>query len=190
MAKGWYVVHTYSGYEQKIERIINKLRENDVDFCQYCTGVNVPMETVNVVNEKGEKKTELKKVLPGYILVELDLPENTWRVITAKIARIQGVTGFLSADKTGHNPPKPLSQREHNEILQRTGVLPAEKTFRPKQDFEKGEEVLVIGGPFASFKGIIEEIDLQKGRLRLSVQIFGRPTPVEVDFTQVEKVLP
>ncbi len=188
MEKGWYVVHTYSGYEQKIERIINKLRENDQEFNQHCTGVSVPMETVNVLTEKGEKKTELKKVLPGYILVELDLDENTWRTTTATIARIQGVTGFLTADKTGKNPPKPLSAREHKEIMVRTGAVPEEKSFRPKQDFNKGEEVKVISGPFASFNGTIDDIDLQKGRLRLSVQIFGRSTPVEVDFTQVERI--
>ena len=131
----------------------------------------------------------MKKVLPGYILVELDLPENTWRTVTAKIARIPGVTGFLTADKTGKNPPKPLSQREHTDILRRTGEMPEEKVFRPKQDFEKGEEVKVISGPFASFNGTIDDIDLAKGRLRLSVQIFGRSTPVEVEFSQVEKVL-
>ncbi len=189
MEKGWYVVHTYSGYEQKIERIINKLRETDPDFALYCTGVTVPMETVNVITEKGEKKTENKKLLPGYILVELELPEETWRTTTAKIVRIQGVTGFLTADRTGKNPPKPLSAREHTAILVRTGAVPEEKSFKPKQDFLRGEEVRVTAGPFASFNGIIEEIDLAKGRLRLSVQIFGRSTPVDVDFTQVEKVL-
>ena len=153
MARGWYVVHTYSGYEQKIERIINKLRSSDAEFSAYCTGVSVPMEQVPVVNDKGEKKIE------------------------------------MNADKTGKNPPKPLSQREHTDILRRTGEMPEEKVFRPKQDFEKGEEVKVISGPFASFNGTIDDIDLAKGRLRLSVQIFGRSTPVEVDFSQVEKVL-
>ena len=189
MARGWYVVHTYTGYEQKIERIINKLRASDGEFAAYCTGVSVPMEQVAVINDKGEKKMEMKKVIPGYILVELDLPENTWRTVTAQIARIQGVTGFLTADKTGKNPPKPLTAREHSDILRRTGEMPEEKVFRPKQDFEKGEEVKVISGPFASFNGTIDEIDNAKGRLRLSVQIFGRSTPVEVDFSQVEKVL-
>ena len=171
MAKGWYVVHTYSGYEQKIERIINKMRDSDVEFASFCTGVSVPM------------------ILPGYILVELDLPENTWRAVTNKIIRIQGVTGFLSSDKSGRVPPTPLSQNEHRSILQRTGELAPEKTFRPKQDFVKGEEVIVTGGPFASFKGTIEEIDLQKGRLRLSLEILGRFTPVDVDFSQAEKVV-
>ena len=190
MARGWYVVHTYTGYEQKIERIINKLRQSDGEFAAYCTGVTVPMEQVVTVDENGEKKTETRKVIPGYILVELDLPENSWRAVTGKIARIQGVTGFLTADKTGKNPPKPLSQSEHSQILRRTGEMPEEKVFRPKQDFEKGEEVRVVSGPFASFNGTIDEVDLTKGRLRLSVQIFGRSTPVEADFSQVEKVQP
>ncbi len=189
MSKGWYVVHTYSGYEQKIERIINKLRENDPEFAMYCTGVNVPMEQVEVMNEKGEKKMEMRKVLPSYILVELDLPESSWRSVTSKIIRIQGVTGFLSSDKSGLVPPSPLSQREHRQILERTGELAPEKTFRPKQDFNKGEEVLVVSGPFASFKGSIEDIDIQKGKLRLSLEILGRFTPVDVDFAQVEKVV-
>lgn len=189
MAKGWYVVHTYSGYEQKIERIINKLRQMDPEFAVYCTGVNVPMETVETLNDKGEKKMELRKVLPGYILVELDLEESTWRQVTSKIIRIQGVTGFISADKSGRLMPKPLSQREHRSILERTGELAPEKTFRPKQDFVVGEEVLVTSGPFASFKGTVEEIDLQKGRLRLSLEILGRFTPVDVDFSQAEKVI-
>ena len=189
MEKGWYVVHTYSGYEQKIERIINKHRDSDPEFARFCTGVSVPFETVTVINEKGEKKVEQKKILPGYILVELELDDDSWRTTTAKIARIQGVTGFLTADKTGKNPPKPLSSSEHKSILARSGAVPEEKTFRPKQDFVKGEEVRVTAGPFESFNGTVDEIDLSKGRLRLSVQIFGRSTPVEVDFTQVEKIL-
>ncbi len=189
MAKGWYVVHTYTGYEQKIERIINKLRASDGEFAAYCTGVSVPMESVTVQNEKGETKIERKKVIPGYILVELDLPENTWRTVTAKVARIQGVTGFLTADKSGKLPPQPLTAKEHSDILRRTGEMPEEKVFRPKQDFKEGEQVKVISGPFASFDGTVEDVDSVKGRLRLSVQIFGRSTPVEVDFSQVEKLV-
>ena len=190
MARGWYVVHTYTGYEQKIEKIIRKYRDNDPEFASYCSDVNVPMETVVTTTEDGEKKTETKKVLPGYILVELDLPQNNWMNITGTIARIQGVTGFLTADKSGKNPPKPLSAQEHSRILQRTGEMPEEKVFRPKQNFEKGEEVRLISGPFSSFTGTVEEIDAAKGRIRLSVQIFGRSTPVEADFSQVEKILP
>lgn len=190
MNKGWYVVHTYSGYEQKIERIITKMMEQDQDFAKYCTAVMVPMELVKV--KKGpneEEKEEKKKILPGYLLVELELQPDSWLNTTAKIARIQGVTGFLGADKSGKNPPRPLSPREHKEILERTGAVPQERTFKPKQDFVKGEEVKITQGPFASFTGTIDEIDLIKGILRLSVQIFGRPTMVTVDFTQVEKLV-
>ena len=189
MEKGWYVIQTYSGYEQKIEKILTKFMEKNPVFAEHCTGVNVPTEKVNVKNEKGELKIEERKILPGYILVELQLPETGWNSVLSKIVGINGVSGFLTADPSGKKPPKPLSQEEHKKILVRMGELPEEKTFRPKQDFSVGEEVLITSGPFASFNGTIDEIDLQKGRLRLSVQIFGRSTPVEVDFNQVEKVL-
>lgn len=190
MEKGWYVIQTYSGYEQKIEKIINKYIEIDPEFKAYCTGVNIPVEKVKVRSDKdGEVKIEERKILPGYILVELQLPETGWNSIVSKIVGINGVSGFLSGDLNGKVPPTPLSAAEHKRILVMTGELPEEKSFRPKQDFSVGEEVLITAGPFSSFNGTIDEIDLQKGRLRLSVQIFGRSTPVEVDFNQVEKVI-
>ncbi len=190
MEKGWYVVQTYSGYEQKIEKIINKYISIDPEFKAYCTGVNIPVEKVKVRSEKdGEMKVEERKILPGYILVELQLPDTGWHSIVSKIVGINGVSGFLTGDRTGKVPPKPLSRAEHKRILVMAGELPEEKSFRPKQEFSLGEEVLITAGPFASFKGTIDEIDTQKGRLRLSVQIFGRSTPVEVDFNQVEKVV-
>ena len=177
MEKGWYVIQTYSGYEQKIEKIINKYMTLDPEFKAYCTGVNIPMEKVRVRSDKdGEVKIEDRKILPGYLLVELQLPDTGWHSIVSKIVGINGVSGFLSA-------------AEHKRILVMAGELPEEKTFRPKQDFSVGEEVLITAGPFTSFNGTIDEIDVQKGRLRLSVQIFGRSTPVEVDFNQVEKVI-
>ena len=189
MEKGWYVIQTYSGYEQKIEKILTKFMEKDSVFAAYCTAVDVPVEKVNVKNDKGELKVEDRKILPGYVLVELQLPDVGWNSVLSKIVGINGVSGFLTADPTGKNPPKALSRDEHKKILIRKGEVPEEKTFRPKQEFKNGEEVLITSGPFASFNGTIDEVDLQKGRLRLSVQIFGRSTPVEVDFNQVEKVL-
>ncbi len=190
MEKGWYVIQTYSGYEQKIEKIINKYISVDPEFKAYVTGVNIPVEKVKVRSEKdGEMKTEERKILPGYLLVELQLPDAGWHSIVSKIVGINGVSGFLSGDPNGKVPPSPLSAAEHKRILVLTGELPEEKTFRPKQDFAVGEEVLITAGPFASFNGTIDEVDEQKGRLRLSVQIFGRSTPVEVDFNQVEKVV-
>ena len=148
-----------------------------------------PYKIEDVKNDKGELKVEDRKILPGYVLVELQLPDVGWNSVLSKIVGINGVSGFLTADPTGKNPPKALSRDEHKKILIRKGEVPEEKTFRPKQEFKNGEEVLITSGPFASFNGTIDEVDLQKGRLRLSVQIFGRSTPVEVDFNQVEKVL-
>ena len=186
MAKGWYIVHTYSGYEQKIQRTIFKLRENDDDFALVVSDVKVPMETVTEIKD-GKKKEVKRKILPGYILVEIDFPEDgTWKNTYSKIKRIQGVTGFVSAMEG--RKPQPLSAAEMKGIMQKTGEVPTEKEFRPKQNFEVGQEVKIIDGPFESFSGTIDEIDTVKGKLRVSVQIFGRSTPVEVEFTHAEKV--
>ncbi|MFA5446860.1 MAG: transcription termination/antitermination NusG family protein, partial [Sphaerochaeta sp.] len=125
--------------------------------------------------------------LPGYILVELDLPDHSWKTWASHIKRIQGVTGFVTPDD--RVKPKPLSAAEVKNIFQKTGDLPAEKVFKPKQTFAVGEQVRIIEGPFDSFTGVIEEVNLEKARMRVSVGIFGRSTPVEVDFLQVEKIL-
>jgi transcriptional antiterminator NusG len=186
MAKGWYVVHTYSGYEQKIERIINKMRETDTDFALVCTDVKVPFETVVEVKD-GVRREVKRKILPGYLLVELDLPDHSWKTWCSQIKRIQGVTGFITPDD--RVKPQPLSAAEVKNIFQKTGDLPAEKVFKPKQTFSVGEQVRIIEGPFDSFTGVIEEVNLEKARMRVSVGIFGRSTPVEVDFLQVEKIL-
>lgn len=188
MEKGWYVIHTYSGYEQKIERIIRKMINDDREFFgRYCTGVDVPKYKEVEITDNNERKEIVKKVLPSYVLVELELNDSNWRDITSQIVRISGVTGFISSDRSGMNPPTPLSQVEHQKILKKTGAVPDEKAFVPRRDYHEGEEVRISSGPFATFLGTIEEIDEQRGRLKLSVQIFGRSTPVEVDFSQVEK---
>ena len=186
MAKGCYVVHTYSGYEQKIERIINKIRETDTDFALVCSEVKVPFETVVEVKD-GVRRDVKRKILPGYILVELDLPDNSWKTWCSQIKRIQGVTGFVTPNDS--IKPQPLSSGEVKSLFQKTGDLPAEKVFKPKQTFSVGEQVRIIEGPFDSFTGVIEEVNLEKARMRVSVGIFGRSTPVEVDFLQVEKIL-
>lgn len=187
MARGWYAVHTYSGYEQKIERLVHRLMETDSDFAQVCLDIKVPFETV-VETKDGVKKESKHKVLPGYILVELDLPDvgYTWKKYCDQIKRIQGVTGFLTATRSAK--PLPLSKEEMNNILQKTGEIKAEKAFRPKQSFNLGETVKVTDGPFSGFTGVIEEISEDRGRIRVSVEIFGRPTPVEIEFSQVEKL--
>ncbi|MFA6689083.1 MAG: transcription termination/antitermination protein NusG [Sphaerochaetaceae bacterium] len=185
MAKGWYVVHTYSGYEQKIERILRKMMETDADFRDVCTDVKVPFETVVEVKD-GVKRDVKRKILPGYILVELDLPEHSWKTWCSQIKRIQGVTGFVSA--MDGVKPQPLTADEVKGIFQKTGDIKTEKVFKPKQTFSVGEQVRIVEGPFETFTGTIEEVNLEKGRLRVSVGIFGRSTPVEVDFLQVEKI--
>ncbi len=186
MAKGWYAVHTYSGYEQKIERLIRRMMELDSDFASVCLEVKVPFEIL-VETRDGVRKESKHKVLPGYILVQLDLPEDeTWKKYCDQIKRIQGVTGFLTASRAAR--PLPLTKDEMDNILQKTGELKAEKTFRPKQSFSEGETVKITDGPFSGFTGVIEEISMEKSRIRVSVEIFGRPTPVEIEFSQVEKL--
>jgi transcription termination/antitermination protein NusG len=186
MARGWYTVHTYSGYEQKIEKLIRRMMETDSDFASVCLDVKVPFEVL-IETKDGVKKEVKHKVLPGYILVELDMPEDdSWKRYCSQIKRIQGVTGFLAATRS--SKPVPLSKDEMNNILQRTGEIKAEKTFRPKQSFNEGESVKVIDGPFSGFTGVIEEINAEKNRIRVSVEIFGRPTPVEIEFSQIEKI--
>lgn len=185
MAKGWYVVHTYSGYENKIEKTIRKIMESDLHFAEVVSDIKVPTEEVVEVKD-GVKKTVKRKILPSYILVEMDLPEYQWEMFCSQIKRIQGVTGFVGS--LDGKKPTPLTSDELKGILQKTGEIKTDKTLRPKQTFSAGEQVKIIEGPFETFTGTIEEVNLEKGKLRVLVGIFGRSTPVEVDFLQVEKI--
>ena len=184
MAKGWYVVHTYTGYENKIERTI-RIMMDDGEFDEVVADIKVPAEQVVEVKD-GKKKVSTKKFLPGYILIEMDLPDIGWKTVCSKIRRINGVTGFVGS--TSGNKPQPISQEEARSILQKTGEIKGEKVLKPKQSFSVGESVRIVDGPFDSFTGQVEEVNMEKGKLRVMVGIFGRATPVEVDFLQVEKV--
>lgn len=184
MAKGWYVLHTYSGFENRVEKHLRNLIETH-SLQDVVTDVKVPSEEVVEIKE-GKKKISSKKFLPGYILLEMDLPEHGWKSVCSQIRKIQGVTGFVGA--AGDMKPQPLSPEEARSILQKTGEFKGEKVLRPKQNFSIGEPVRIIDGPFDSFTGNIEEVNLEKGKLRVMVGIFGRATPVEVDFLQVEKI--
>jgi transcriptional antiterminator NusG len=175
MAKNWYVVHTYSGSEMKakqnLEERIRKLGK------EHLFGpILVPSETV-VEMVKGKKKEAKRKFFPGYILVNVELNEETWYIVknTPKI------TGFVG----GTTSPAPIPEEEVNRITQQ--IADGSLKPKPKTVFEKGEAVRIIDGPFTSFNGIVEEVKPDKGKLRVSVSIFGRPTPVELDFMQVEK---
>jgi transcriptional antiterminator NusG len=185
MASAWYVLHVYSGHENRIEKTIRLLLEQGELSRDVVRDIKVPTETVTDVKD-GKKRTQTKKFFPGYIMIELDLPQHEWMAPCSAIKKIQGVTGFVGtpADKR----PMPLSANEARGILQKTGELKGEKPARARQSFAAGEQVKITGGPFESFTGTIEEVNVEKNKLKVMVGIFGRNTPVEVDIMQVEKV--
>ncbi len=175
MAKRWYVVHAYSGYEKKVA---NALKERiELTGMQDRFGdVLVPTEEV-VEMRGGQKRKSERKFFPGYVLVEMELDDDTWHLVK-ETPRVMGFIGG-KADQ-----PAPITEAEANAILQRveTGDKP-----KPKTLFEPGEMVRVIDGPFNDFNGVVEEVNYEKSRLRVAVLIFGRSTPVELEFGQVEK---
>jgi transcriptional antiterminator NusG len=176
VALQWYVVHTYSGYENKVkaslEEQIGLLPDPD-KFGK----ILIPTEQV-VELVKGKRKTSSRKFYPGYILVQMELTDETWHVVK----NTPKVTGFLG----GRDKPAPLTDQEAEQIM---GQVEAGKTKpQPKFFFETGDEVRVIDGPFTNFTGTVEEVKPDKGKIRVLVSIFGRPTPVELEFVQVTKV--
>jgi len=185
MAKAWYVLHVYSGYENKIERTIRMMVEHNDLSRDVVTDVKVPSEEVVDVKD-GKKRSTSRKILPGYILVEMDLPDDGWKAACSGIRKITGVTGFVGA--TQHHKPQPISAEEARGVLQRAGEIKGERSARSRQNFTQGEQVKIIDGPFESFTGAIEEVIPDKSKLKVMVGIFGRSTPVEVDMLQVEKI--
>ena len=175
MSKRWYVVHAYSGYEKKVA---NALKERiELHGMQDKFGeVLVPTEEV-VEMRGGQKRRSERKFFPGYVLVEMELGDDTWHLVK-ETPRVMGFIGG-KADK-----PAPITQAEANTILQRVESGEAPK---PKTLFEPGEMVRVIDGPFNDFNGVVEEVNYEKSRIQVSVLIFGRSTPVELEFGQVEK---
>ncbi|HEX3995705.1 MAG TPA: transcription termination/antitermination protein NusG [Acetobacteraceae bacterium] len=176
MAKRWYVVHVYSGFEKKIAQQI-KEQAAQSGLADQFEEVLVPTEQVMEVR-RGQKVNTEHKFFPGYVLVKMDLTDDAWHLVK----NTPKVTGFLGS-KTR---PSPISEAEAIRILKQNqeGVERA----RPAVLFEIGEQVRVADGPFTSFNGTVEEVDEDKGRLKVSVSIFGRSTPVELEYGQVEKV--
>jgi transcription termination/antitermination protein NusG len=176
MAKRWYVVHVYSGFEKKIAQQI-KEQAAQSGLADQFEEVLVPTEQVMEVR-RGQKVNTEHKFFPGYVLVKMDLTDDAWHLVK----NTPKVTGFLGS-KT---KPSPISESEAIRILKQNqeGVERA----RPAVLFEIGEQVRVADGPFTSFNGTVEEVDEDKGRLKVSVSIFGRSTPVELEYGQVEKV--
>ena len=184
MAKNWYVLHTFSGHESKVERSLRILMERG-EIGDSLIDVRVPAEKV-VEMRDGKKRVMEKKFLPGYVLLEMDLPETGWRAICTRLRQVNGVTGFLGA--SNDTRPHPIGVDELRNILLRSGEIEGDKKVTLQQNFVIGEAVRIVEGPFESFTGSVEEINAEKARLRVTVGIFGRATPVEVDFLQVEKV--
>ncbi len=185
MSKSWYVLQTFVGHEAKIERVIRTLLDKKDLDSNVVTDVRVPLEEVVEIKD-GKKKSKNVNFMPGYLLVELDLPDIGWKTTCSAIRRVQGVTGFV-----GTNPnerPRPISSAEAKNLLQKIGVIKSEKPVKIKQSFAVGDVVKITDGPFATFSGNIEEVNDEKDKLRVNVQIFGRATPVEVSVLQVERV--
>jgi len=187
MAIGWYVLHTYSGYENKIEKTIRKKLDSGELDKEVVRDVKIPSEEITEVKE-GKKRTLTKKFLPGYILLELDLPDAdaAWKVTCTEIKNIQGVTGFVGIG--ANKKPQPIKSEEVRSILQKSGEIKGERPARTRQAFSPGDQVKIIDGPFESFTGTIDEVNQEKNKLKVMVGIFGRTAPVEVDLLQVEKI--
>ena len=177
----WFVVHTYAGYENKVKQnLASRVRSMNVEDRIY--EVVIPME--DVIEFKGGRKVVVqKKVFPGYLLVRQELDDDSWYVVR----NTPGVTGFVGSGAK----PTPLSRREVEDILgvgKDEGAEVAQKKARPRLEFETGEQVRVVAGPFADFNGAISEIDVDRSKLKVLVNIFGRETPVELEFGQVAKL--
>ncbi|EWG09233.1 transcription termination/antitermination protein NusG [Cytobacillus firmus] len=177
MEKNWYVVHTYSGYENKVKANLEK-RVESMGMQDKIFRVVVPEEEETEL-KNGKKKVVKRKVFPGYVLVEIVMTDDSWYVVR----NTPGVTGFVGSAGSG-SKPTPLLPEEVTHILKHMGVEEA----RFDINFEIGETVKVKEGPFANFTGSIEDIDKDKAKIKVLVNMFGRDTPVELDFSQIEKL--
>ena len=174
MDKSWYVVHTYSGYENKVKANLEK-RIESINMEEKIFRILVPMED-EVEIKDGKKRISKRKIFPGYVLVEMLMTDDSWYVVR----NTPGVTGFVGSG----SKPIPLDESEAKQIIKQMGV----EEPRMRIDFSVGENIRVIAGPFENFIGLIEEINMEKGKVRVVISMFGRETPIELEFIQVEKI--
>jgi len=172
--KFWYIIHTYSGYEERVKRNLEQ-RIKFMNAGEKVFEVVIPTED-EVEIRSGQRRTVTKKIFPGYVLVHMKMDDESWNVVR----NTPGVTGFVG----GGNKPAPLAEEEVNRILKQM----TEGTPRVKVGFNRGQSVRVVDGPFIDFVGIVDEINMEKGKVRVLLTLFGRETPVELDFLQVEKL--
>ena len=176
MAKQWFVIHTQTGHEERVKTTLES-RAKQHSLEDKISQVLIPTEKVSEI-KAGKKKISTRKFFPGYVLVEMELTDDTWYLVK----NTPGVSGFISSGRK----PLPLKPSEVSSIIKQAEEKKEKPT--PKVIFEKGENVRVKEGPFVNFNGIIEEVNPNKGKLKVLVMIFGRTTPVELEYWQVEKV--
>lgn len=178
MTRGWYVINTLSGHEDKVKLNLEKRIQNK-NMNDRIYQVKVP--TVEVTEVKnGKKRTTKKKFLPGYVMVEMEGDVDAWQ----EVLNVPGVSKLMGAS----DMPKPLSPKEVEDLFQQLGEAESSERILVDEVYEIGEQVRVIDGPFSNFNGVVEEVSPEKGRLRIRVEIFGRSTPVELNFNQVGKI--
>ena len=176
VGKNWYVIHTYSGYETKVKESIEE-RAKSSGMQEKISRVLIPTEEV-VELRQGKKRTTSRKFFPGYVLIEMEMSDDTWHLVKTT----PKVTGFIG----GKEKPTPLSEEEVGIILKQieTGIA----VPKSKVQFQKGDNVRISDGPFLGFVGIVDEVDSERGKVKVMVSIFGRSTPVELDFLQLERL--
>lgn len=186
MAKKWYVIHTYSGYENKVKMNLEHRRES-MGMEEFIFDVKIPTVTETEIKEGGRRREVERKIFPGYVLVQMEFNDKSWSVVrnTPGVTGFVGMRGGLGSGDGREGKPVPLSRRELNEILRRTEP---DAPRRTTTDLTVGEVVKIITGPLADFDGKISEVNADAGKVKIMVSIFGRETPVEMDFDQVTRV--
>ncbi|MCL1798803.1 MAG: transcription termination/antitermination protein NusG [Eggerthellaceae bacterium] len=176
MAKKWYVLHTYSGYENKVKKNL-EIRIETMGLENSVFAIDIPTEMVTEIKEGGRRVENEKKVFPGYVLVRMELDDRSW----AAVRNTPGVTGFVGSQ----GKPTPLTREEYNKIMRRMSHEAPKKT---STSLEIGQSVKVVTGPLAEFDGIVSEVSPEANKVKVMVSIFGRETPVELSFDQVARI--